>query len=237
MHTNGDSDEGYEFLLAKLNIIIFFLLLCLTPPHFHSYYLCRSFCDYNSEEDRVKERLQNLQRRRHVQGEAARQMETLRRHREEREAARKMAAQGHGGCASESNINFMIDEEINEIPANNDAAAISDHELAWSKLETGIAAADNLLLNSAIWPPFKSDLRRYLSALAAFHQPTNNNGANEGGNLRRAYTKACLRWHPDKFQARFCRVLTPEELGQVMVDVNLVMEGLNQAWSEVEQES
>ena len=50
------------------------------------------------------------------------------------------------------------------------------------------------------------------------------------GTLRLAYTRACLRWHPDRWHRDRVR---PEDWERVLEGVQRVSQGLNQAWAEL----
>lgn len=121
----------------------------------------------------------------------------------------------------------------------------------------GAAAGAQPLTEADIpWPPSDSPTA-YLHALiraeaeadSGRHAPAAHEGPSsaqqqqrrqqEGASrpARRAYAKACLRWHPDKFLHRFGRALGEgEERARVLARVQAISQGLNQAWEEVQAE-
>lgn len=51
-------------------------------------------------------------------------------------------------------------------------------------------------------------------------------------SLRRAYARACLWWHPDKFKQRYAeRFADAEGLAQVLVRVQATFQDINAAWA------
>jgi hypothetical protein len=184
-----------------------------------------------------------MQRKKQVQDAATRQMEALQRHRAEREAAAKIE-QG----ARFENLNMYFNSNSVETTStsreDSDEAMLAEHEARWATIET--AACFNTATSSTVsspnehnvltystlpWPPFGDNLQKYLLALGG-----NLNNVDSTADLRRAYTRACLRWHPDKFQHRFRRVVHEEHLVQIMERVQDIAQGINQAYQELRQD-
>ncbi len=173
-----------------------------------------------------------MARRRGVAADAARQQEVLRRHRAEREAAQMVdqgarTATAHLGVGLESP--YLLEQE--NAGDLSDAAAVAAHEAAWARLEATTTSAPTLTAVTLPWPPFGTDLARYLRACGAVLSTA---GATAG--LRRAYTRACLRWHPDKFRQRYGHFIDPNELETVLVGVGNVASRLNAAMEEMRGE-
>lgn len=51
---------------------------------------------------------------------------------------------------------------------------------------------------------------------------------------RRAYTRACLRWHPDKFEARWGRQLAEADRAGILARVQELSQGINAAWEDMQ---
>lgn len=169
-------------------------------------------------------------RRARVAGDASRQLEALRRHRAEREAARAVdqgarVATAHLGAGLEAP--WAADDGGSA--ARGDAAAVAAHEAAWARLEAAPAGQTTLTRTTLPWPPFGADLTRYLRVCGAAGPTAGPTVAD----TRRAYTRACLRWHPDKFRHRFGHLIAPEELDAVLAGVRDVCVNLTSAWEEV----
>lgn len=113
-----------------------------------------------------------------------------------------------------------------------DALQVAQHEERWVAFEAsliGTEAQIKLTYDDIPWVPFGDDLRRYLLVVASMA----TGGVDRGTALRRAYTRTCLRWHPDKFQHKFAKHFDGEEWGAVAMKVQQVSQLLNQAWAEV----
>jgi hypothetical protein len=185
-----------------------------------------------------------MQRKKQVQDAAARQMEALRRHRAEREAAAKIAQ-----SARLENPNMYINNSNMEKPTSSlqnsdEALLLAEHEARWDEIEAAAASINTLipLITYATlpWPPFGDNLHKYLLALtsnnisaSAEDDDDNESSGTSSRDLRRAYTRACLRWHPDKFLHRFSRLVHEEEFEAIMAMVQEVAQGINQAYQEL----
>ena len=143
--------------------------------------------------------------------------------------------------------------------------ALQQHESQWSALEASAGSggsagsADGRISGVAYadvpWPPL--DCAEYLQALAALEQQQQQQradadqqaGSHQQGqgrqedpgkrqqrSHRRAYTRACLRWHPDKFAARWGRLLAEADSQRILQRVQQLSQGLNQAWEALQQE-
>lgn len=96
------------------------------------------------------------------------------------------------------------------------------------------------------WPPLGCE--EYLLGLAAWEQQQQQAGqvqardASEGCPAvvvqraqRRAYARACLRWHPDKFVARWGPRLEPADRDRILERVQALSQGLNEAWDALQR--
>lgn len=103
------------------------------------------------------------------------------------------------------------------------------------------------------WPPL--DCEDYLLALTAWDEqqqqeqqapqqqaaqpPSQRAAASTPGAAqraqRRAYARACLRWHPDKFVARWGPLLEPADRSRILERVQALSQGLNEAWEALQQ--
>ncbi len=87
-------------------------------------------------------------------------------------------------------------------------------------------------------PPRAAAASASAAAAAAAAAPAAPTAGRSAGSrpCRRAYAKACLRWHPDKFQHRLGRALSEAHAGQILARVQGISQGINRAWEEVRQE-
>jgi hypothetical protein len=90
---------------------------------------------------------------------------------------------------------------------------------------------------SVPWPPSEAGLLAALAAREAARGTTDARAA-----YRRAFRTAALRWHPDKFEARFAAALRRGGGGtsgdaaatEVSARVRAVAQALNDAWARVQ---
>lgn len=123
--------------------------------------------------------------------------------------------------------------------------AAQEHERRWAALESTAASASSnggagpsLSYDDFPWPP--EDWAAYLATLARAELQSQPGGASSGCGAhgsracrkaaRRAYARACLRYHPDKFQHRWGRLLADGERQRVLAHVAATAQGLNAAW-------
>ena len=153
-----------------------------------------SECSYDSEEDRVQERLRSMAQRRQVEAQAAFESDVLRKWRERR---RHTQGRGHHvftGAGADS-----IRENSTTVAANVDTL-IDDHRRQWRDFEDvqtalrGSVASHELLYDDVPWIPDGVSSRDYLVHVAR---------AEHGGSVKKAFAAMCLTWHPDKFQNRY----------------------------------
>lgn len=140
--------------------------------------------------------------------------------------------------------------------------AVQQHERQWAALEAkssscGVESDGNkhggcsggaLGLAHVPWPPLGSS--EYLAGLSALEQQEAGQQQQqqpaaqqqEQGQRsawqraqRRAYARACLRWHPDKFEARWGRHLAAADRAAVLARVQEVSQGINAAWEQLQR--
>ena len=138
--------------------------------------------------------------------------------------------------------------------------ALRQHESQWVALEAGVGSSGSaegtgggMAYADVPWPPL--ECAEYLQALAALEHAAADQQAgakrqpgHEGRGQqqeprrrrqrahRRAYARACLRWHPDKFVARWGRLLAEADSQRILQRVQQLSQGLNQAWEALQQE-
>lgn len=141
--------------------------------------------------------------------------------------------------------------------------AVLQHERQWVALEAtsssscGLAGGEakgtgsmgaTLGLADVPWPPLGST--EYLAGLSALEQqvaeqqqwerqPATKQQEKQRSAWqraqRRAYARACLRWHPDKFEARWGRQLAAADREAVLARVQEVSQGINAAWEQLQR--
>jgi hypothetical protein len=196
---------------------------------------------YDSEEERLRERCETMRRRRRMQSEAAEQMEKLHRYRTQQDAASKVAAGAYHAniAAGRGTYGWERTRRATSASLPDDAAAMAAHEECWEKFADRIAASNEAAIayEHVPWPPFGSDYRRYLVALADMDsaRPPKNVVAVGGLRLdiRRAYMQAQLRYHPDKFQHKYAIAVLESDRKKVMEAIHVVSQGLNAAWKDL----
>ena len=111
----------------------------------------------------------------------------------------------------------------------------------------GGSSAKRISYAEVPWPPLGCE--EYLLGLAAWEQQqqqqTGQPHACDAGEgcpaaaaqraQRRAYARACLRWHPDKFVARWGPRLEPADRGRILERVQALSQGLNEAWDALQR--
>ena len=187
---------------------------------------------YDSEEERVKERLQYMERQRQIHSDAMKTRERL--HQQQKQ--QRTAYHSQAFFNSPSHDRDMRDSEP-------DVETITLHERQWTTIEESllVTAAPRLRGTLIPWPPFEHDLRRYLRGLSQYLllQARGGSGDRDGINhsqpqpVKKAYARACLRWHPDKFQQNYGRFIPSGELDTVMTRVKSIAQGLNEAYGEL----
>ena len=186
---------------------------------------------YDSEEDRLQARLHNTARHRTIHNERKRQENLLREYRERqhtlghvKEAARlenircatnQPLENGLPGASSVPEGGHFLLQTLNK----NEFQLLQHHEELWLSLErkkTSVREGADIP-----WPPFAADYTKYLLGMALLLEPK---------DIKKAYTKAALRWHPDKWMTK---VLDENTLKRI----EEIAKGLNAAYDSVSSSS
>ncbi|KAK3272547.1 hypothetical protein CYMTET_19167 [Cymbomonas tetramitiformis] len=93
------------------------------------------------------------------------------------------------------------------------------HEQKWVELET---SSESICIGDVPWPPC-ADLRSILSSAFATLPLAENVMSPDKDARKQIYRKWLLRWHPDKFQARFGARLEPSHRDAVLERVQVFM--------------
>jgi hypothetical protein len=103
------------------------------------------------------------------------------------------------------------------------AARWAAHESKWASLLADASSAEPIAYADVPWPP---TTRSAVSSCAG-------RGA-DAAKLRRTYRRFVLRWHPDKFAARFGARLVDADKERVMERVNEVSRAVVEEWAALE---
>ena len=103
------------------------------------------------------------------------------------------------------------------------AARWAAHESKWAALLADAASAEPIAYEDVPWPP---TTRGAVSSCAG-------RGA-DAAKRRRTYRRFVLRWHPDKFAARFGARLVDADKERVMERVHDVSRAVVEEWAELE---
>lgn len=151
-----------------------------------------SECSYDSEEDRVQERLRSMAERRQVEAQASFESDVLREWRERRRKTQWRRQFVLSGAGVDVNGDADMHEDVNSL--------IADHRLQWKEFEEvqgalrGQSTSHQLLYDDVPWIPDSVSGLDYLEHVAR---------AEHGGSVKKAFAATCLTWHPDKFQNRY----------------------------------
>lgn len=119
----------------------------------------------------------------------------------------------------------------------------SDYDSAWSNLERLVKSkyfggdGNKLLIkvNDVPWPPVEGSVLAQMAALERWSDRSDivDKSKAAATAYRRAFRKASLRWHPDKFSAKFGRYLDPDDADEITARVQNVSQSINDEWSEL----
>lgn len=169
---------------------------------------------YDSEEERVKERMESLQVRRQQQEQATRDGILLEEYRATLRSRRQY---------------YWIDCDLSHVQprCDDDTVLIQEHMDAWSAFEHMYThlekkTQEHILVYSDVpWIPKDVSKMRYLSYIS--------NTCHES-DMKKAYASVCLTWHPDKFQNKFKRFFIVDEWKRVVSTVNETFQEFRHAW-------
>lgn len=160
-------------------------------------------------------------RRKQVQKEAAEELARLREFQ-----AQKYAASIPFYIQTSIDGYIQCDKSTND----SDLVAIAEHEEMWKIFETKKQEA--ITTHDIPWPPFGNDYEKYLILSSEYHYTIREGSGSHNIIMRRkAYTKACLRWHPDKFSHKFGKYVSQDDRSRIEKRVQEIAQGVNQAWA------
>ena len=170
---------------------------------------------YDSEEERVKERMESLEVKRQQQEQATRDGILL----EEYRATLRSRRQYYWiDCDSLSHVQPRCDD---------DTVIIQEHVDAWSAFEHMYThlekkTQEHILVYSDVpWIPKDVSKMRYLSYIS---------NTRHESDMKKAYASICLTWHPDTFQNKFKRFFMVDEWKRVVSTVNETFQEFRHAW-------
>ena len=100
----------------------------------------------------------------------------------------------------------------------------ANHEAKWDALLTSSAtSAEPIGYDDIPWPP---STRRLLAWSAK--------GCDDAAGTRATYRRLLLRWHPDKFSARFAHRLADEDKERVLERVTAIAQAVKEQWGRLE---
>jgi len=111
-----------------------------------------------------------------------------------------------------------------------------NHESSWASFEKRIKVDDVgvpwMCESDVPWPP---DEKSMLTQMAAIERGrvvmSTDPKADASAAYKRAFKKASLRWHPDKFAAKYSAKIRPEHVQSISARVQGVSQAINDAWS------
>lgn len=180
-------------------------------------------CRYDSEEERVKERLEQLDIKRRQNAQAARESAILEEYRATLHARRQYWIPTSIGD----------DQHVRHSPEGR--GIIEEHLQAWSAFEQMYSdliknQGDNdekhiLVYDDVPWIPKEISKLQYLKHVSEVRY---------GHDMKKAYASICLTWHPDKFQNKFMRFFRDLEWNVVVSTVNEIFQEFRDAWGHQE---
>ncbi|KAK9842075.1 hypothetical protein WJX81_007234 [Elliptochloris bilobata] len=199
--------------------------------------------EYDSEQERLLARCAELARNQEVQRQARRQLEELREH---QDRVAQLLAQGRAGQWEDDHQKPHRFHEPGGgkygglCLSAREAEAWQHHERRWQAVDT--QPVSHKLLDADIpWPPPAPPGATLLAAMAAaaISQPDAGSGAGASAQaltpdpvaLRRAFHRAALRWHPDRFGQRILPRLPVHEREAAAVRVAALARQVLEEWA------
>ena len=158
-----------------------------------------------------------------------------------RERAAERAAEAIGDAMDEEELvaSTRVGESSSPNADAEEARAWADHERAWAEFETSVRGGARVRVTDVPWPPggpyrggggdvrggtLASLARRELIETGSHRRKTTDGDtksqSDKGGPedrrlaaFRRAFKRASLRWHPDKFEGKFGGALCDDVCG------------------------
>ena len=207
------------------------LLFFLTRP----YYLKTTF-RYDSEEERVLERLERLGHRRQQAFQAKQDFALLEEYRRKHKKIHRNAALFHntGTFSSYDCTSSGVNENTRTL-----RTVLREHQDAWNAFEQVYIQCKNsndnesaltvLEFDDVPWIPDALSKSRYLE-----YSSEDEQYKHAKDPMKKAYAAACLRWHPDAFQNKFQAYFSSaEEWSKVIVKVKETFQDFQEAWENV----
>jgi hypothetical protein len=200
---------------------------------------------FDSEEEALRARQAGDAQRREVRREAAeatRRLDEFRAARraaaDVRECARRANLLEGGGAGGRDDPQKPLGA-ADEAALEAAAAAVAAHERRWAALEAAAAAASpppRLGLANVPWPPLGGGAEYLAAAAATLAAGDGSRSAAppKRAALKKAYARACLRWHPDKFERRWGSALAPGEARAVLERAAGAAAALTAGWAALE---
>jgi hypothetical protein len=190
-----------------------------------------SSCSYDSEEDRVQERLRQLEQRHRVSAQAAFEQDVLRQWRESRKHAARRGYVGGQGVGGRGDAGLDLRGEAWSRDGN---AWIEEHRATWEEFERvqeSLRGHSHVLVYDDVpWIPEHLSRADYLAYLLCVARERHH------GDVKKAYAAMCLTWHPDKFQSRFMGFFEDgEEWQRVLARVNETFGAFRDAYVSAEK--
>ena len=130
-----------------------------------------------------------------------------------------------------------LDAQLDDDDAYVSLHVWSNHESSWLIFEKRVDSGGDDVApwvreTDVPWPPDEKALLTQMAAIERGKIPsTGHSKQDAAAAYKRAFRKASLRWHPDKFAAKFSSKMHPDEAARVAARVQGVSQAINDAWS------
>ena len=131
-----------------------------------------------------------------------------------------------------------LDAQLCDISAYASHKLWSEHESAWEMFTKSVSTANvsiEIRMQNVPWPP---DDNAILTHMAAHEYQRLSHSAEEAKEnatkaYKKAFRKASLRWHPDKFMSKFGKFTHPKDADEVYKRVQAVSQAINDCWRDL----
>lgn len=115
----------------------------------------------------------------------------------------------------------------------------SEHESAWKMFTKSVSETASVSIEIRVqdvpWPP---DDTAILTHMAANEHQRLSHSVDEAKEhaakaYKKAFRKASLRWHPDKFMSKFGKFIHSEDVDEVYKRVQAISQTINDCWSDL----
>jgi hypothetical protein len=191
---------------------------------------------YDSEEERVLERLERLGHQRQQAFQAKQDFALL-------EEYRRKYKKNHRNAALFHNTGPLSSYDHPSSGANDNAwtlrAVLREHQNAWNEFEQVYIQCKNshskasamtvLEYDDVPWIPDTLSKSQYLE-----YSSEDEQYKHAKDPMKKAYAAVCLRWHPDAFQNKFQAYFSnTDEWSKVIVKVKETFQDFQEAWENV----